>query len=135
MLIRILLLFTIVPFVELALLIEVGRRIGTGLTLLLIVGTGVAGGLLARSQGIILWRELRAELSAGRVPAAHALDGLFVLAGGLLLLTPGILTDILGFMAMLPPSRAIMRNWLIHRLNIWIKTGSFTLVGQRNHID
>jgi UPF0716 protein FxsA len=134
LLLRLLLLFTIIPFVELALLIEVGRRIGTGWTLVLIVVTGIVGGLLARSEGLAVWHGLRTEVNAGNVPATHLVDGVLILAGGLLLLTPGILTDAVGFAALIGPSRAALRNWLMRKLAHWIQSGSFTILGPKTRV-
>jgi UPF0716 protein FxsA len=113
---RLLLLFTLVPAIELALLIEVGRRIGTLPTLGLILLTGVVGATLARYQGIAVLRRMQAELAEGRLPAASLLDGVIILIAAALLVTPGILTDAVGFALLVPLTRAgirrLMRRWL-----------------------
>jgi len=107
---RLLALFVIVPAVELALLIEVGSRIGTGATLGLIVATGVVGAWLARRQGIGVFQRLQEETRAGRLPADPLVDGAFVLVAGALLMTPGSLTDAIGFLCLVPGVRTLVKR-------------------------
>jgi UPF0716 protein FxsA len=111
-----LLLFIVVPVAELAVIIAVGREIGVGPTVLVLLADAVLGSLLARSQGRAAWRRFSEALQAGRPPAREVLDGALVLLGGALLLTPGFLTDIAGILLLLPPSRAIARRVLMQRL-------------------
>lgn len=112
MLFKLFLLFTLVPIVELALLIELGSHIGSLTTVALVVTTGAAGAALARSQGLLVFQRLRSSIVQGQSPGNALIDGVLILAGGLLLLTPGILTDGLGFSALLPPSRRLIRRAL-----------------------
>jgi UPF0716 protein FxsA len=112
---RLLLLFILVPTVELALLIEVGSRIGTLATLGLIAVTGVIGAALARQQGLRVLQQLQAELAAGRLPASSLFDGVIILVAGALLITPGILTDAVGFLCLVPGFRALVRRTIRHR--------------------
>ncbi|MFT5089076.1 MAG: UPF0716 protein FxsA [Candidatus Latescibacterota bacterium] len=112
MFLRLLLLFTIVPIVELALLIEVGRQIGSLPTVALVLVTGAAGAALARSQGLLAFQRLRQGFGQGQSPGDALLDGVLVLVGGLLLLTPGILTDLVGFGVLLPSTRKLIRRYL-----------------------
>ncbi len=105
MFLRLFLLFTTVTFLELALIIKVGAKIGVLVTILLILFTGVLGAYLARSQGISILSRIQLELSHGILPTDQMLSGLFVLVGGVLLLTPGFLTDLLGLFLILPLSR------------------------------
>jgi UPF0716 protein FxsA len=112
---RLLLLFIIVPAVELALLVEVGGRIGTLATLGLIVATGVVGAALARSQGLSVLRQVQRELAEGRLPAGALADGAIILVAGALLMTPGILTDALGFLFLLPGFRHLIKRALWRR--------------------
>lgn len=114
---RLFLLFTIVPIIELALLIEVGQYIGTLNTVLLVLATGAAGALLVRAEGFSVIRRLRREAQAGVFPGNTLVDGALILAGGLLLLTPGLLTDALGLLALVPVSRRYMRHILLR----WIQ--------------
>ncbi|HSL82329.1 MAG TPA: FxsA family protein [Thermoanaerobaculia bacterium] len=102
---RVLLLFTLVPFAELVLLLWIGDKIGFLPTVALILATGVAGAALARHQGLATWRRFQAALAAGRLPGTELLEGLLILVAGALLLTPGVLTDAVGFLLLVPPAR------------------------------
>lgn len=86
----------------------------------LLLAISMTGAWLARSQGFRILIAVRNELEAGRLPAAHLLDGLFILAGGILLLTPGFFTDFIGLFLLIPASRTLLkmwlRNWLEQRL-------------------
>jgi UPF0716 protein FxsA len=107
---RLLLLFTLVPALELALLIVIGREIGVLPTLGIILATGFAGAWLARREGLRTWREFRSSVSSGALPGDALQQGLAILVGGALLLTPGVLTDIAGMVLLLPVTRqAIVR--------------------------
>src|SRR5918999_3896178 len=109
------LLFIAVPIAELAILIQVGQAIGVWWTILLLVADAVLGSLLARSQGRATWRRFNAALQAGRPPAREVIDGALVLFGGALLLTPGFISDLLGLVLLLPPTRAVVRALLVRR--------------------
>ena len=111
-----LLLFIVVPIAELAVIIGVGREIGVGPTVLVLLADAILGSLLARSQGRAAWRRFTEATRAGRPPAREVIDGALVLFGGALLLTPGFLTDIVGILLLLPPTRAVARRLLVKRL-------------------
>lgn len=123
MLLRLFLLFTLVPVAELALLVAVGSRIGVLTTVAIVVGTGVAGAWLARAQGLRALRRVQGALAAGQFPGDELLDGVLILAGGLLLLTPGFLTDVLGLCALLPGSRHLLKAYLKNRLRHRLRPG------------
>src|SRR3954449_4799532 len=106
------LIFIVVPIAELALLIQVGELIGVWWTIALLIADSILGAMLMRSQGRAAWRRFNVALQSGRPPAREVLDGVLVIFGGALLLTPGFLTDILGLVFLLPPSRAIVRRVL-----------------------
>ncbi len=112
MLAKLLLLFTLVPLLELALLLEIGRRIGTGDTLVLILATGVVGALVARRQGVAVLRRIQTELIGGQLPGPTMVEGVIILLAGALLITPGILTDIVGFLCLVPATRRVIRALL-----------------------
>ena len=116
MLVPLVLLFIAVPIVELAVLIQVGQVIGLWWTLALLVADSVLGSLLMRSQGRAAWRRFNDAVRAGRVPAREVLDGALVIFGGALLLTPGFITDVLGLLLLVPPTRAPIRAALVRRL-------------------
>ena len=115
MLLPLVLLFVIVPIAELALIIQVGQAIGVWLTIALLIADSLLGSVLMRSQGRAAWRRFNEATAAGRVPAREVLDGVLVIFGGALLLTPGFLSDILGLLLLLPPTRAIARRVLVRR--------------------
>jgi UPF0716 protein FxsA len=106
------LLFVVVPLVEIYVLIQVGQVIGGWWTLLLLLGTGLLGGLLVKREGAKAWRALTEALSRGRMPARELADGALVLVGGTLLLTPGLLTDVAGAFCILPFTRPLARGAL-----------------------
>jgi UPF0716 protein FxsA len=110
------LLFIVVPIAELAILIQVGQLIGVWWTIALLIADSVLGSLLMRSQGRAAWRRFTEAIAQGRVPAREVLDGVLVVFGGALLLTPGFLSDVLGLALLLPPTRAMVRTVLVHRL-------------------
>ena len=112
MFIKLLFLFTLVPVLELYVLLEAGRQIGIGATIAMIFITGIAGAYLARSQGFQLVSRIQKDLNEGRVPAGEMMDGAMILAGGLLLLTPGFCTDLLGFCLLTPATRQVFKGWL-----------------------
>jgi UPF0716 protein FxsA len=107
---RLLILFITIPMVELYLLAIVGSRVGLLATVMIVILTGAWGAYLARSQGYSILARIQSELAAGRVPTAELIDGLLVLIGGIVLLTPGLLTDLAGFCLMVPGFRAIIRE-------------------------
>jgi UPF0716 protein FxsA len=109
---RLALLFTLVPLVELVILIRIGQAISLGPTLGIIILTGVVGAMLAKRQGLRTLSDIQAELAQGRVPTAALVDGLMILVAGSLLVTPGVLTDAVGFVLLVPVSRRILRQRL-----------------------
>jgi len=110
MFLRLLLLFTVVPLIELYLLIKIGGVIGVVPTIAIVIGTGVLGAWLARWQGLAVLRRISEEMAAGRLPTDALIDGLLILVAAAVLLTPGLLTDSLGFVLLVPASRAVVRK-------------------------
>ncbi len=113
---RLLLIFTVVPLVELTLLLYVADATNWQFTIGLVLVTGVVGAALAKWQGLVALRRIQTDLSSGKPPAAALFDGLLILIAGIVLITPGILTDAIGFALLLPPVRTVMRRILIKRL-------------------
>jgi UPF0716 protein FxsA len=113
---RLVLLFVVLPAVELALLIELGSRFGTLHTLSLIVLTGVIGASLARGQGLGVMRQIQTEVAEGRLPATSLVDAAIILVAAALLITPGVLTDAFGFLCLIPAFRGVMKRILWRRL-------------------
>lgn len=112
MLAKLILLFVGLPFVEMVILIKLGSEIGFWPTMFVVVATGIVGATLARAQGLWIWIQIQNELTAGRMPAEELVDGLLVLIGGIVLLTPGLLTDLFGFALLVPLTRNIIKRWL-----------------------
>jgi UPF0716 protein FxsA len=106
------LVFVVVPLAELYVLIQVGQEIGALSTIGLLVAVSIVGAWLAKRQGVGVWRRIKAQIDAGQVPAAHLVDAVLVLVAGVLLLTPGFITDVLGILLLLPPTRALVRRML-----------------------
>ena len=107
-----LVLFIGVPFLELSILMEVHERLGWQSTLGLIILTGFLGAALARSQGVRTLTEIQKELARGQMPAARLVDGLLILLAGAVLITPGLLTDVVGFALLVPQLRNLFRDRL-----------------------
>jgi UPF0716 protein FxsA len=103
-------LFIAVPIAELAVIIQVGQAIGVWWTIALLVADSILGALLMRSQGRAAWRRFNEALRVGRAPAREVADGVLVIFGGALLLTPGFLSDVFGLLFLLPPTRAAIRR-------------------------
>jgi UPF0716 protein FxsA len=119
--VSLLLLFIVVPAVELALLIEVGTRIGSPATIAIIVGTGIAGAALAKQQGLRTIQKIQGELEAGALPTGALVDGVIILIAGALLITPGLLTDVAGFLCLVPLTRTLLKRALQRRFELAVK--------------
>lgn len=124
------LLFTLVPLAELWLLLVLGRQVGLVPTLTLVVFTGALGAWLARSQGLRAFEAVQAELDSGRMPTTSLLDGLMILIAGAVLLTPGLLTDVFGFLLLAP----LTRTWIRHRLAAALKRRFMPSEGGPSHV-
>ncbi len=113
-------LFVVVPIVELALLLRIGDMIGWPGTLVLVVVTGVVGASLARWQGVKTLLHINQDLAEGRMPAPLLLDGLMILIAGAFLITPGVITDAVGFALLVPHVRnrlkSLARSYMEQRL-------------------
>jgi UPF0716 protein FxsA len=111
-----LLLFSLVPLVELALLLWIGAHTSWWFALGLVIFTGVLGAWLARHEGLRCLRRLQQDLARGKLPADPLLDALMILLAGALLVTPGVLTDALGFALLVSPIRRVVRRWIKRRI-------------------
>ena len=108
-------LFITVPILELFVILQIGGEIGVGWTIVLLIADSILGSLLMRSQGRAAWRRFNDALQSGRPPAREVLDGVLIVFGGALLLTPGFVTDVVGLTFLLPPTRAVLRRLLVRR--------------------
>jgi UPF0716 protein FxsA len=109
------LLFIVVPIAELYVIIQVGQAIGVLPTVAILLADSLLGSWLLRQQGRAAWRRFNATLQAGRAPARETIEGALILMGGALLLTPGFLSDLLGLVLLLPPTRALVVRVLARR--------------------
>ena len=127
MLARLVILFLVTPAVELALLLKVGQLIGHWETVGIIVLTGLAGSYLAKREGLSAWQRLNQSLSKGGLPGKELVDGVIILVAGALLITPGVLTDVVGFMGLIPPTRALIRKLIMSRVKKKMEDGSLNI--------
>jgi UPF0716 protein FxsA len=116
--------FVVVPIVEIYLLIQVGSVVGALNTIALLVLVSIIGAWLVRREGTGVWQRLQATLASGRVPGNELIDGLLIVLGGALMLTPGFLTDIAGLVLILPPSRALIRTLVRKRFAGRLESGT-----------
>ena len=107
---RLLLLFVLTPLIELWLLMLVSKHLGVATTIWLVLITGFVGASLARRQGLQTWLSIQRETQQGKMPAASMVDAMMIFVAGVLLITPGMMTDVVGFSLLVPPIRALLRN-------------------------
>lgn len=111
-----LVLLIVVPIVEIAVIVSVGQQIGPLPTVLLLLGSAVVGTWLLRREGTRTLRALRTASQEGRTPALEAIEGLFVVVGGLMMMLPGFVTDLLGLLLVVPPTRRLGARFALHRV-------------------
>jgi UPF0716 protein FxsA len=117
-------IFVIVPLAELYVIIKVvGPAIGAPLTIALLAADSLAGAWLMKSQGRTVWRRFTEAMAAGRIPTREIVDGVLIIFGGAFLITPGFITDILGFLLLIPPTRSLFRRSLQRRLELRVLPG------------
>ena len=120
-----LVLLLVVPLVELWVIVSVASSVGVPETILLLVVISAAGAWLLKQQGMATWRRLQLSIQRGTMPAEEVTDGALILFGGALLLTPGFITDLVGLLLLLPPSRAVVKRAFRKVFALWLgkKTG------------
>lgn len=127
MLMKLILLFTLTPIVELFILFQISGVMGPWYTIALVFVTGVAGAYLAKSEGRLIISKIKMELNEGRLPGNELINGLCVLVGGALLLTPGIITDVFGFSLVIPGLREIYKVYLKRKFKKIIDEGNINI--------
>ena len=127
MLARLFLLFTIVPLAELYLLMKIGSYMGAFNTILLILITGILGALLARLEGLRTLRQITKSLNQGIIPAEELVDSVLIFVAGIVLVTPGVLTDVMGLLLLLPYTRTIFKRWLRKRFDRMVSSGNMQI--------
>jgi UPF0716 protein FxsA len=123
--------FILVPIAELYVILKVGDAIGAVWTVALLAADSVLGSVLLRSQGRAVWRRFNANLAGGRMPHREVVDGVLVIFGGALLITPGFLSDIVGLVLLVPPTRAVVRRVVFRRLGNRLVVGATRRAGGR----
>ena len=118
MLLKLFLAFTIIPIIEIYLLIEIGSMFGALTAVTLVILTGFLGAFLARMQGLQTLYRIQESLREGRMPSAELLDALLIVIAGLVLLTPGFLTDSVGFLLLIPATRNLIKYWLRRQIEL-----------------
>lgn len=119
------LLFTLLPIIELSILVYIGGETQWWVPIVIVIVTGVAGAALARWQGFQVLRRIRTDAAAGRMPADAMIDGFLILLAGILLVTPGVLSDVMGITLLIPPVRAQIKRLV----TAWIKRNIEVRVG------
>jgi UPF0716 protein FxsA len=127
MLFKLFLCFTLIPMVELYLLIKLGTLIGGFNTIVLVILTGFAGAWLARMEGMHTMLKVRMNLQQGIMPAEELLDGMIILIAGLVLITPGLITDVLGLMMLWPVTRNRFKRFLRKKFDEMQAKGSINI--------
>ncbi len=121
MLLKLFLAFTLIPIIELYILIKIGAVIGAFSTIVLVILTGAVGAYLARLQGMQTMFKVQARLQQGEMPAEEMLDAVIIFGAGILLLTPGLLTDLAGLLLLFPATRFQFKKWLRLKLDQRLK--------------
>ena len=121
MLLKLFLAFTLIPVLEIYLLIKIGGQLGALNTVALVIITGFAGAYLARLQGMHTMLRVRTSLQQGVMPAEEMLDAMLIFAAGLVLLTPGFITDVFGLLLLIPDTRLLFKRYLRKKLDAWMQ--------------
>jgi UPF0716 protein FxsA len=124
-------LFIVVPLAELYVILQVGEAIGAVWTILLLAADSLLGSLLLRSQGRTVWGRFNSAVAEGRMPHREVIDGVLVIFGGAFLITPGFLTDIVGLLLLIPPTRALIRRLVARRVGRRVAAGVVGADGRR----
>jgi len=125
---KLFLAMTIIPLIELLVLIPLGQQIGVWPTIAIVVVTGMIGAFLGKRQGITAWRRIQEDLASGQIPGDSLLDGLLILIACTLLITPGVLTDVFGLGLLTPVFRRVVRRVLRGRFTKMLQKPSLTVI-------
>lgn len=128
MFLRLFLLFTLIPIAELTLLIRIGGWLGLGPTMALVIGTGAAGAWLARREGLRAWLAVQGELGQGKLPGESLVHAMLILVAGVVLLTPGVITDVAGIALLIPPIRSGLIRSIRARYQEQLERGTIQVV-------
>ena len=128
MLLKLFLAFTLIPFAELYLLIKIGYYLGAFNTILVVIVTGIVGAYLAKLQGIKTMMRVRESLNRGELPAEEMLDALLIFVAGMVLITPGFITDLAGIVILVPKTRFWFKHWLRKKFDQWISENRANII-------
>jgi UPF0716 protein FxsA len=123
-------LFIVIPSIEIAILIKIGTIIGFWPTLFLQLATGMLGAFLAKMEGLFIWRKIALELQSGRIPADSLINAFLIFAAGIILVTPGLLTDLAAYALLIPWTRNLFKRWLRKRFKKVVTGGA-----EKDYID
>ncbi len=118
---KLFLAFTLVPFIEIYLLIKIGGQVGAFNTILIVILTGLLGASLARLEGLKTMTKVRDSLNRGDLPAEEMLDAMLIFVAGVVLLTPGLITDLSGLALLVPKARSWFKRWLRKKFDEWLE--------------
>jgi UPF0716 protein FxsA len=130
-LLALIVVFIVLPLAELYVILKVGDAIGAVWTILLLAADSLIGALLLRSQGRSVWRRFNTALAEGKMPHREVMDGVLVIFGGAFLITPGFITDVIGLLLLLPPTRSLIRSQVVRRLGRRVVIGVTARPGRR----
>ena len=120
---QLLIIFILLPILELAVLLRLDNAIGLFQTIILIFLTGIIGAWLVRQQGINILFRIKKEINNGNIPAKEMIDGVMLLIAGAVLITPGLITDTFGFLLLIPYTRNFIRKWIRNRIEKYVNSG------------
>ncbi len=115
------------PFIELSLLLKIHEHVGTMYTLSIVIMTGIIGAFLAKAQGIMIISRIQREVAQGRMPAPYLIDGVMILIAGILLITPGLITDTVGFALLIQPIRYSIRMYMRKIIEDKLRNGNMNV--------
>lgn len=127
---KLLILFTVVPLIELFVLIKAGEALGTLPTVAIVICTGILGAAFSRSQGLSILQKIKSTLQTGQLPGSELIQGLLILVGGVMLVTPGFITDLAGFTLILPSTRKFIAGIAVAYMKTKIESGKWTFQQQ-----
>ncbi len=120
MFLKLFLAFTLIPFIEIYLLIKIGAQVGAFNTIMIVILTGLLGASLARLEGVKTMTKVRESLNRGELPAEEMLDAMLIFIAGIVLLTPGFITDLAGLALLVPKARYWFKRWLRKKFDEWL---------------
>lgn len=113
---KLFLMFTVIPFVEVTILLQLSKYLGVGSTIFMVLFSGILGAFFVRREGFSIWFKLQKELQEGQIPSDQIFNGILLLIAGIVLVTPGLLTDLLGYILIIPFTREAVKKIIVERV-------------------